>query len=116
VLGIVAQALDGEAQVVSVATVEDARRALAASHFDLAVIDLALDGRSGLDLLPELHDSAGEPIPVVIYSAQGANPACAARVKAALTQSRASIDRLIANLRKRVTVPPPQTSAEKEPA
>jgi len=116
VLGIVAQALDGEAQVVSVATVEDARRALAASHFDLAVIDLALDGHSGLDLLPELHDSAGEAIPVVIYSAQGANPACAARVKAALTKSRASIDGLIANLRKRVRVPPPQASEEKEPA
>jgi PAS domain S-box-containing protein len=116
VLGIVAQALDGEAQVVSVATVEDARRALAASHFDLAVIDLTLDGRSGLDLLPDLHDSAGEAIPVVIYSAQGANPACAARVKAALTQSRASIDSLIANLRKHVAVRLPQASEEKEPA
>jgi PAS domain S-box-containing protein len=114
VLGIVAQALNGEAQVVSVATVEDARRALAASHFDLALIDLALDGRSGLDLLPGLHDSAGEAIPVIIYSAEGANPACAARVHTALTKSRASIDSLIAMLRKRVAVPSPRAPAENE--
>jgi PAS domain S-box-containing protein len=116
VLGIVAQALNGEAQVVSVATVEDARRALAASHFDLALIDLALDGRSGLDLPPELHDSAGEALPVIVYSAEGANPACAARVHAALTKSRASIDSLIAMLRKRVAVPSPRAPAEREPA
>jgi PAS domain S-box-containing protein len=115
VLGIVAQALNGDAQVVSVALVEDARRALAASHFDLAVIDLALDGRSGLDLLPELYDSAGEAIPVIVYSAQCANSVCAAQVQAALTKSRASIDSLIANLRKRVAVPSPHAPEEREP-
>jgi PAS domain S-box-containing protein len=100
VLGIVAQALDVYAQVVSVATVEDARRALAASHFDLAVIDLALDSSSGLDLLPELNDSSGAAIPVIVYSAHGANPVCAMQVQAVLTKSRASIDSLIEILRR----------------
>jgi DNA-binding response OmpR family regulator len=100
VLGMVAHALDVDAQVVSVATVEDARRALAASHFDLAVIDLALDSSSGLDLLPELNDSSGAAIPVIVYSAQGANPVCAVQVQAVLTKSPASIDSLIAILRR----------------
>jgi DNA-binding NtrC family response regulator len=107
VLGIVAQSLDVDAQVVSVATVEDARRALATSNFGLAVIDLALDGSAGLGLLTDLRDSAGDPIPVIVYSAQGANQVYAAQVRTALAKLRPSIDNLIANLRKQVAVPAP---------
>jgi DNA-binding NtrC family response regulator len=116
VLGIVAMALGGDAEVVSVATTDHARLALAGSHFDLAAVDIALDGGSGLDVLPDLHDSAGEAIPVIIYSAQGANSVCAAQVQAVMSKSRASIDSLIAILRKQVTVPPGQVANEKEPA
>jgi PAS domain S-box-containing protein len=116
VLAVVAQALDGDALVVSVATIEEARRALAASHFDLVVMDLVLDGSPGLDLLAELHDSAGEAIPVIVYSARGANAACAAQVQAALTKSRASIDNLIATLRRRLVIDPVRTVTETETA
>jgi PAS domain S-box-containing protein len=105
VLGMVAQSLDVDAQVVSVAATEDARRALATSEFDIAVIDLVLDGGSGLDLLKDLRNGAGDPIPVIVYSAQSANQTCAERVRAALAKSRPSIDSLIANLRKQVAVP-----------
>jgi PAS domain S-box-containing protein len=115
VLSLVAEALNDVAQVVSVPTIKDARGALVASHFDLAIIDLALDAHSGLELLlPELRDSAGEAIPVVVYSAQGINRECAAQVQAALTKSRASIDSLIAILRKRITDLPVLTPDEKE--
>jgi DNA-binding response OmpR family regulator len=54
-------------------------------HFDLAIIDLVLDDHSGLGLVPELRDSKGEQIPVVVYSALGANQICAAKVRAAMT-------------------------------
>jgi hypothetical protein len=74
--------------VVSVATVDDARCALSASHFDLAMLHLARDKSSGLDVLPELIDSA---IPVICYSAQGANPPGG---------SRSSLDSQIAIMRK----------------
>ncbi len=114
VLGIVALALNGDAQVVSVAAVEEARRALVASDFDLAVIDLALDGPSGLDLLPDLYDSAGEAIPAIVYSAQSAAPICATKIQAALPKSRASIDSLIAILRKRVAVSVSFASKQRE--
>jgi DNA-binding response OmpR family regulator len=114
VLAVVAQALDGDALVVSVATIEEARRALAASHFDLVVMDLVFDGSSGLDLLSELHDSTGEAIPVIVYSARGANPACAAQVQTALTKSRASIDDLIATLRRRLVIDPVRAVTETE--
>jgi len=103
VLGMVAHALDADANVVSVRTIEQARGAIAADHFDLAVVDLSLEGTSGFDLIPELCDAAGQAIPVVIYSALAASAAHPAQVQAVLPKSRASIDRLIANLRKRLT-------------
>jgi DNA-binding response OmpR family regulator/nitrogen-specific signal transduction histidine kinase len=100
VLGVVAQALDATADVVSVDSLEAARRALRSRHFDLAVLDVALAANSGLDLLPDLYDGNGDPIPVIVFSAQGANRACAAQVREVLTKSRASIDHLIAILSK----------------
>jgi DNA-binding response OmpR family regulator len=100
VLGIVAQALETTADVVSVDSIEGARRALRSYRFDLAVLDVALAAGSGLDLLPELRDSDGDAIPVVVFSAQGANRTCAERVQMALTKSRASIDQLITILSK----------------
>ena len=100
VLGAVAQALDATADVVSVDSIDGARRALKSHRFDLAVLDVALAANSGLDLLPDLHDSDGDAIPVIVFSAQGANRVCAARVQQVLTKSRASIDHLIAILSK----------------
>jgi signal transduction histidine kinase len=114
VLGIVAQALNGDAQLVSVATIAEARRALTASDFDLAIIDLALDSSSGLDLLPELYDSAGDAIPAVVYSAHGAIPICETNAQAALPKSRTSIDSLIAILHNRVAVPFSHASEKRE--
>jgi len=57
---------------------------------------------SGLDLLPHLVDAEGHAIPVVVMSARGANPQFAAQVHATLSKSRASIDSLVATLRRRV--------------
>ena len=114
VLGIVALALNGDAQVVSAVTVEEARHALTASDFDLAILDLALDGPSGLDLLPDLYDSTGEAIPAIVYSAQNSIPICAANAQAGLPKSRASIDGLIGMLRQCVMVPFSYASQEEE--
>ncbi len=116
ILAIVAQALASSIDVVSVATIDDARCALAANRFDLALIDLALDRGSSMDLLPELHDNAGDAIPVIVYSAEGANSICAAQVKAALTKSRSSVDSLIATLRKRLAPNLRHAARESAPA
>ena len=102
VLRAVAGGLGASAEVVSVHSVEEARRALAADHFDLAVLDVVLAAGSGLDLLPHLVDAEGHAIPVVVMSARGANPQFAAQVHATLSKSRASIDSLVATLRRRV--------------
>lgn len=101
-LELVANALQAMADVVSVDSLTKARSALAKSNFDLAVIDAALAEGFGLDLLPDLHDAEGQPIPVVVFSAQD-TPETTARVFAALTKSRASIGNLVAILRRIVT-------------
>jgi len=112
----VARALNGDAQVVSVAATQEARRALTTRDFDLVVVDLASDRCLGRDLLPELHNSAGLAIPVIVYSARAENPICAAQVRAALAKSRGSMDSLIATLRKRVVVPAFEAPDERDPA
>ena len=106
VLDLVATALRATADVTSVDSLTKARRALAEGDIDLAVIDLALAEGFGLDLLPDLHDADGQPIPVVVFSAQD-TPETAAELFAALTKSRASIGSLVAILRRIVMSKPP---------
>jgi PAS domain S-box-containing protein len=101
VLRLVAQALSSTAEIVSVESIDEARHVLDANHFDLAVLDVGLAEGFGLDLLPDLCGSNGQPIPVVVFSAQD-SPEVAARVLAVLTKSRASIDGLVATLRRLV--------------
>ncbi|HEY2135490.1 MAG TPA: ATP-binding protein [Xanthobacteraceae bacterium] len=103
VLSVIARGYLADDVVVSATTVEAARQVLAAGDFDVAVIDLALGGSSGAELLPHLHDSAGHAIPVILYSAREQNPEWAGRVQAGLSKSRRSLDGLIDILRTRVT-------------
>jgi len=98
----VASALGAKAEVMSVDSIEEARRALAANRFDVAVLDVAMAAGSGFELLHELHDSEGDAIPLVVFSPANANPVFAAQVRSALIKSRTSIDNLIATLRKRL--------------
>jgi CheY-like chemotaxis protein/two-component sensor histidine kinase len=101
-LQIVSQTLAPLADVVSVDSVEAARHALNSGHFDLAVVDIALISESNRDLLRDLHDSDGAPIPVIVFSPQGANAACAERAHASLSDSPASLDGFVAMLQKRL--------------
>jgi signal transduction histidine kinase/DNA-binding response OmpR family regulator len=106
-LRAVADALGAKAEVMSVDSIDKARRALAANRFDVAVLDVALAAGSGFDLLHELRDSDGDAIPLVVFSPHDENPVFAAQVRSALIRSRTSIDNLIATLRKRLAGDPP---------
>ncbi len=101
-LRVVANALGAKAEVMSVESIDEARRALAANRFDVAVLDVALAAGSGFDLLHELRDSEGDAIPLVVFSPHDANPISAVQVRAALIKSRTSVDKLVATLRKRL--------------
>ncbi len=99
VLAALARACHADEHVVSVRSVAEARAALAAGDFDLAILDLDLDGSNGMDLLPDLRNRDGRAVPVIIYSVHGADPAQAAQVQATLIKSRSSIDNLVRLLR-----------------
>ena len=112
VLEVVARALGTTANVLSVDSIEAARRALAAHHFDLAVLDIELGPVSGLDLLPELRGNKGRAIPVIIFSAHGANLVSDPQVQASLSKSRAALDSLVTTVHDRLT--PRSLTASKE--
>jgi CheY-like chemotaxis protein len=99
---VVARALSEIADVVTVDSIEEARRALKASDFDLAVLDVALAPGASPALLPELRDSKGNLIPVVVFSAGEANLVDDAQEHAALANSSISIDSLVATVRDRL--------------
>ncbi len=108
----VARALSEIADVVTVNSIDAARRALKAGDFDLAVLDVALAKGASPDLLPELRDSRGNVIPVVVFSAKGADLAADAQERATLAKSHSSIDSLVATVRDRLASRP--TSGSKE--
>lgn len=101
-LSVVAKALGAKAEVMSVDSIDEARRALAANRFDVALLDVALAAGTGFELLHELRDSEGDAIPLVVFSPQDANPVFTSHVRSALIKSRTPIDKLIATLRKRL--------------
>lgn len=92
---VVASAFEGRARLDSVLDLEAARAALKSRRYDLVILDLALPGGSGLELLPDMLRDDGMPIPVVIFSAQDDDPETARRVEAMLTKSRASLNDLV---------------------
>jgi signal transduction histidine kinase len=99
---IVTSALSEIGDVVTVNSIAEARRAVKAGDFDLAVLDVALAKEVGADLLPELRDGKGNLIPVVVFSAKGANLAADTQVQTALVRSHTSIDSLVATVRDRL--------------
>jgi DNA-binding NtrC family response regulator len=108
----VARALGTSANVISAKSIEEARRALATHRFDLAVLDIELGPVSGLDLLPELRGSKGRAIPVIIFSAHGANLMSDPLVQASLSKSRAALDSLVATVHDRLRPHPTRVSRE----
>jgi DNA-binding response OmpR family regulator len=101
-LRAVSKALAAKAEVMSVDSIDAARRALAANRFDVAVLDIALALGSGFELLHELRDSEGDAIPLIVFAPPDANLGLAAQVRSALIRSRTSIDDLVAMLKKRL--------------
>jgi DNA-binding NtrC family response regulator len=109
---LVARALGTSAEVISVGSIADARRALATHDFDLAVLDIERGPVSGLDLLPELRGSTGHAIPVIIFSARGTSLMSDRQVQANLSKSRDALDSLVTAVHDRLRLGPARASKE----
>jgi PAS domain S-box-containing protein len=112
VLALVNHELRSMADVISADSVASARRTLATDRIDLAVIDIQLGGDSGLALLPDLRNSAGNCIPVIIFSNHGAEVPCDGQVNSALSKMNSSLESLGVAVRDRLALLPPQPAKE----
>jgi signal transduction histidine kinase len=109
---LVARALSKIADVVTVNSIEDAKLALKTGDFDLAVLDVTLAKGAGSDPLPELRDSKGNLIPVVVFSAQRPNLTSDRPEQVMSVELRSSIDGLVARVRDRLASGPASVSTE----
>lgn len=85
---VVAEMLGELAEVVCAGSLAEARVRLSSGAFELVLLDLGLPDGSGTELLSELIGSDGQPLPVVIFSAQEAGASVTAQVKASLVKLR----------------------------
>jgi PAS domain S-box-containing protein len=106
ILATVARELNAMGDVISVDSAEGALRTLAADCIDLVVLDIALGQDSGLDLLPNLHDSSGNAIPVIIFSCHGADIPCGDQISFALSKMNSSLEGLGDAVRNRLALRP----------
>jgi PAS domain S-box-containing protein len=104
VLALVTYALRAVADVIPADSFVSARRALATERIDVVVLDLAIGDESGMDLLPELRDSLGNSIPVIIFATNGTGVPCDAQIQIALSKSNASLEHLRENVRDRLAL------------
>lgn len=96
---VVAASVASLGEVVSAESLAEARQILAEREPDLVILDLELRDGLGLDLLPDLENRPGGPIPVVVFSAQDATEDLGATVAAVLVKSRTSLQGLVGAIR-----------------
>ncbi|RYG13646.1 MAG: response regulator [Caulobacteraceae bacterium] len=100
ILTVTASALAGVAEVTPATTLAMARTLLKEHRPDLVILDLGLPDGSGLELLSDLDDGAGQSVPVIVYSAQEMDAALGDRVEAVLVKSRTSLAGLVRTVRR----------------
>jgi DNA-binding response OmpR family regulator len=95
---LVAAALANVGEVISVEGLVQARAVLRERRPDVVVLDLELRDGSGLDLVEDLSNMGGTPIPVVVFSAQDTGD-LGASVAAVLVKSKTSLTGLAGAVR-----------------
>lgn len=118
---VIRHLLAEHAAVVSAPTLAEARSLSRAERFDVAIIDIDLPDGCGLDVIPELRDRHGEPVPVVVFTGADAGPVDLRQVAATLVKSRARNEELVDTIRRLIhrmapVLETPAPSSPQEPA
>lgn len=95
---VIVAVLEPLGQVASASTLAEVRQLLATEPFDLLVLDLEFPEGSGLELLPDLPQRDGAPIPVLVFSAREL-PAGRPGVTGTLVKSQTSNTELLGAVR-----------------
>ncbi|TCP34770.1 ATP-binding protein [Sphingomonas sp. BK235] len=107
----VAAALAETARVIAAPSLDRARALLRERAPALAILDMQVVDGHGPELIPDLIDAEGAPIPVIIFSGQQIPAPLAARADVVLTKGRHSLPDLAATARRllatRATTAPP---------
>src|SRR5690606_27909203 len=88
----VASALESAARIYSSPSLADARRALRRERFDAVILDIQMMDGDGLQLVPLIRQRGN--VPIILFTAQDAEPEQAAEVDAVFVKSRDSLDKL----------------------
>ena len=94
---VVAMILSESSELITAATLAQARVCLREGVFDLALLDIGLPDGNGLDLLEQLG-AQKPPVPAVIFSAREEEAEAASNVAAAFIKSRTLNDTLRAKV------------------
>ena len=105
ILQVVATILQETVDIVQSQNVKEAQEKLKEEDFDLVILDLDLPDGSGLELIPTLYNSLGQPIPVVIFSARDVATDSIQQVAATLVKSRTSNQGLLDTITSLIAVP-----------
>ncbi|MDP3356525.1 MAG: PAS domain S-box protein [Polaromonas sp.] len=87
-------------------SVQEARTALRAQHFDLVLLDLSLPGGSGWDLFPDIDALPHRP-PVVVFSATDVTAADDRGAAAILVKAQTSNEELLSTIQRVLKTPSP---------
>lgn len=87
---VIAQALEGKAELATAPTLRDATRLLEQEEFDLVILDLGLPDGSGAQLLERFPSLRDKTLPVLILSANEPDAELRDRVASALVKARVS--------------------------
>jgi DNA-binding NtrC family response regulator len=109
---LVANELGPIIDVISADSAEMALRIIASERIDLVVLDVTLGQDSGLDLLPELRDSRGKLIPVIIFSNVAVDAGSGDQISSTFTKMNSSLDNLATAVRDRLALAPKQSAEE----
>ncbi|MBD2314730.1 PAS domain S-box protein [Desertifilum sp. FACHB-1129] len=105
ILRIVSAILAEVADIIPAHTLSAAHHFLARESFDLVILDIGLPDGYGLELLPQLKSPypGGQPIPVVIFSAQEVSREVSAKIAAKLVKTRTSNQELLDTIKSLVS-------------
>lgn len=110
IVRLVEAAFEGKATLFAAPSLEKARATIARTELDLAILDLGLTDGSGLALLADLAKTPNGPLPVIIFSAQDADPEVTEKVQAFFTKSHTPIDHLVRTVGRLATSATPKRS------